>query len=93
MKIIRVEVQSIWVGRLVDEKVRQMGAKWGGSFKGEERYFEADAMFNGRPVKRLQNRSDVFTGPGVSKGSSEPFGGIARKCHRGGNCNSQGWRG
>lgn len=52
MKRIRVEVQSIWEGRLVDEKVRQIGSKWGESFKGEERYFEADAMFIGRPVKR-----------------------------------------
>lgn len=37
------------------------------NFEGEEEYFETDAMFDREPVKRLQNRSDVFVGPGVGE--------------------------
>lgn len=37
------------------------------SFKSEEEYFEADAIFDGRPLKRLQKTSNVFMGPGLSE--------------------------
>ena len=36
-------------------------------FVGEEESFEIDAMFDGEPVKRVENGGDVFTGPGVGK--------------------------
>ena len=51
-----------------DEEVRQVG---GGEmvegFKGEEEYLENYALFDGEPVERVENWSDVFTGPGVGK--------------------------
>ena len=37
------------------------------SFEGEEEYFEVDALLDGEPVERVENGSDVFTGPGVGK--------------------------
>ena len=36
-------------------------------FKGEEEYLENYALFDGEPVERVENWSDVFTGPGVGK--------------------------
>ena len=37
------------------------------SFEGEEEYFEVDALLDGEPVERVENGSDVFTGPGVGE--------------------------
>ena len=37
------------------------------SFEGEEEYFEVDPLFDGEPVKSLEDGGDVFTGPGVGK--------------------------
>ena len=31
----------------------------------EDEYFEFDAFFDGEPVERVEDRSDVVTGPGV----------------------------
>ena len=36
-------------------------------FEGEEECLENDALFDGEPVERVENGSDVFTGPGVGK--------------------------
>ena len=35
------------------------------SFEGQEEDFEVDALFDGEPVESEENRSDVFTRPGV----------------------------
>ena len=51
-----------------NEEVRQVG---GGQvvegFEGEEEYLEVDALFDGEPVERVEDGSDVFTGPGVGE--------------------------
>ena len=36
-------------------------------FEGQEEDFEVDALFDGEPVESEENRSDVFTRPGVSE--------------------------
>ena len=36
-------------------------------FEGEEEEFEVDALFDGEPVERVEDRGDVVTGPGVSE--------------------------
>ena len=54
-----------------DKEVRQVG--WGQvveSLKGQEEYFEINALFDGEPVESGENGGDVFTGLGVSKGAS-----------------------
>ena len=49
-----------------DEEVRQVGrGKVVESFEGQEEDFEVDALFDGEPVESEENRSDVFTRPGV----------------------------
>ena len=40
------------------------------SFEGQEEDFEVDALFDGEPVESEENRSDVFTRPGVSEEAS-----------------------
>ena len=51
-----------------DEEVRQVrGRQVVEGFEGEEEYLEVDALFNGEPVERLENGSDVFAGPVVGK--------------------------
>lgn len=36
-------------------------------FESEEEYFKDDALFDGKPVEGVEDRSDVVTGPGVSQ--------------------------
>ena len=36
-------------------------------FKGEEECLENYVLFDGEPVERVENGSDVITGPGVGK--------------------------
>ena len=49
-----------------DEEVRQVGrGQVVESFEGQEEDFEVDALFDGEPVESEENRSDVFTRPGV----------------------------
>jgi len=57
-----------------DEKVRQVGrGQVVECFESQEEDFEVDTLFDGEPVESEENRSDVFTGPGVSE-SFGPFG-------------------
>ena len=42
-------------------------------FEGEEKCLEVDALFNGEPVEKLENGSDVFAGPGVGKELATEF--------------------
>lgn len=36
-------------------------------FVGEEEHFKVDAVFDGEPVERLEDRSDMITEPGGSE--------------------------
>ena len=55
-----------------DEEVRQVGrGKVVESFEGQEEDFEVDALFDGEPVESEENRSDVFTRPGVRRHAAE----------------------
>lgn len=70
MKRVRVEDdwrarEGCWQVRRSDGGVR--GGQVVENFEGEEEYFETNAMFDREPVKRLQNRSDVFVGLGVGE--------------------------
>ena len=53
-------------------EVRQVG--WGQvveSFESQEEDFEINALFDGEPVESEENRSDVFTRPGVRRHAAE----------------------
>lgn len=55
-------------GAVGDEEVGQVrGGQVVEGFEGEEEYLEVDALFNGEPVERVKNGSDVIAGPGVGK--------------------------
>lgn len=55
-------------GAVEDEEVRQVrGSQVVEAFTGEEEEHEADALFNGEPVERVENRRDEFTGLGMGE--------------------------
>ena len=55
-----------------DEEVRQVGrGQVVEGFESQEEDSEVDTLFDGEPVESEENRSDVFTRPGVRRHAAE----------------------